>query len=378
MHILIAPDTFKASLAAPEAARAIQTGMLKGFPEAKYTLAPISDGGEGLLLALADALPNMTLHRIQVTGPQGKPVMARYGLMPEQKMAIIEWAEAAGLHSVVGKKQGMTATSTGVGELLLQAESQGATQFMIGLGGSATCDAAIGALSTLGFEFLNARGQRVALNGNGLSEIARIVADSPRAKAWQRHKITILHDVDNPFTGNQGAISYAKQKGTTATERRQLLQGFSHYAELLEKYTGKQIANIPGTGAAGGAGAGLYALLNAALLPGADWVLSQLKMAEKIQQADCIVVGEGSLDPQSLQGKAPIKIAALAKRHQKPVIALVGQYTLNAAQLQNAGITAVFSLTNGPMSKNAAILQTKIRLEVLALQIGKLLKICTL
>jgi glycerate kinase len=373
MRILIAPDTLKGSLNATEAANAIEAGLHLGLPNAECIKIPISDGGEGFLSTLASIFPNMQKESANVTGPQGLPLLAHYGFIPAQKTAFIEWAEAAGLHAVPTNKQhALSAQSTGIGQLIKKAGQQGAKRLIIGLGGSATCDGAVGALAVMGFRFLDKAGKPISPDAAGLLKLEQIETDA--AGDFKHHQeIIVLHDVNNPLTGKAGAVVYAKQKGATPKERQLIQQAFTQYARVLEAYTQKSIQSISGTGAAGGAGAGLYALLNAQLMPGADWILKHLNMAEKIQATDCVIVAEGSLDAQSLQGKAPLKIAALAKKYNKPVIALVGKNSLNTDQLDTAGITAVFSLANGPMSKKTAFSQAKIQLQNLSQQLGRCL-----
>jgi glycerate kinase len=373
MRILIAPDTLKGSLSASEAANAIEAGLRLGLPNAVCTKIPVSDGGEGFLSAVVSIFPDMQIQFANVMGPQGLPLLAHYGFIPAEKTACIEWAEAAGLHAIqTNKPHALSAQSTGIGQLIKQAGQQGAKRLIIGLGGSATCDGAVGALAVLGFRFLDKTGKAISPNARGLLDLVQIEADT--TGDFKRYEeIIVLHDVNNPLTGKAGAMMYAKQKGATSKERFLIQQAFTQYAKILEAYTQKSIQSISGTGAAGGAGAGLYALLNAQLTPGADWVLKHLNMSEKIQAADCVIVAEGSLDIQSLQGKAPLKVAALAKKYNKPVIALVGKNTLNAAQLDVAGITAVFSLTNGPMSKKIALSQANIQLQNLSQQLGRCL-----
>jgi glycerate kinase len=373
MRILIAPDTLKGSLSATAAAEAIETGLRAGFPQLTCLKVPMSDGGEGFLATLSSLFPEMRILSETVTGPQGTPRLAHYGFIPDRQTAVIEWAEAAGLHDLKkAELRPLTAQSTGVGQLIKKAAEQGAKRLIIGLGGSATCDGAIGALSELGFQFLDKQGKSISLDAAGLLNLIQIKADD---KGAFRHftEFLVLHDVNNPLTGKSGALMYAKQKGATLSDRRLIQQAFDQYARVLENYTQKPIQLIRGTGAAGGAGAGLYALLKARLFPGAEWILEQLNMAEKIQSVDCVVVSEGSLDIQSLQGKAPLKIAALAKKYGKPVIALVGKNKLNTAELDMAGITAVFSLTNGPMSQKAALSQANIQLQNLSQQLGRCL-----
>lgn len=370
MRILIAPSTLKGSLSAFDAAHAIQSGLQAALPNVKCLTVPISDGGEGFLSTLSSIFPEMQNESVKVSGPQGKAILAHYGFISAQKTAYIEWAEAAGLHNLpVTEQHALTAQSTGVGQLMRKAQEKGATRLIIGLGGSATCDGAIGALSEIGFRFLNQSGHKISPNAAGLLDLVKIETD------YTHHfeEVIVLHDVNNPLTGNAGAIVYAKQKGATAAERVQIKKAFRQFAAVLEKHTQRHIQSIPGTGAAGGAGAGLYALLNAQLIPGADWILKQLEMAEKMPLIDCVIVAEGSLDTQSLQGKAPLKIAALAKKYNKPVIALVGKNSLNIDQLNAAGITAAFSLNNGPMSKKAALAQARIQLENLSQQLGRCL-----
>jgi glycerate kinase len=373
MRILIAPDTLKGSLSAVDAANCIEAGLHAALSTVECIKIPMSDGGEGFLATIAQVFPYMQQKTKTVTGPRGKPILARYGFIAREETAVIEWAQGAGLHGLPATEQdALTAQSTGIGELMRHAEAQGATRFIIGLGGSATCDGGIGALSQLGFHFLNKTGKTIEPNARGLLELDQIVED--KHSSFKRYpEITVLYDVNSPLTGHRGAILYAKQKGATSRECAQIKQAFTHYGHVLDNYTQQAIQHIPGTGAAGGAGAGFHALLNAKLMSGAEWILNKLDMANIIKTVDCVIVSEGSLDAQSLSGKAPIKIATLAKKEAKPVIALVGKNTLGPEQLNATGITAVFSLTNGPMSKKTALTRGQLEMQHLSEQLGRLL-----
>ena len=348
MKILIAPDSFKESLSAAEAAAAIEAGFREALPQTEYVLTPIADGGEGTAQALVDALGG-SWRRVDATRPNGGRGAARYGLVERDRLAVIEMAEASGLELVPPEaRDPMTATSRGVGELMRDALDQGARRLLIGIGGSATNDAGAGMLQALGARLLDAAGEALPPGGAALARLARIdLADlDPRLAETT---LDIACDVTNPLTGPNGASHvFGPQKGATPAMAQALDQALARLAEIVARDLGVPVADAPGAGAAGGLGAGLIAVCGARLRPGCEVVFEALDMERMLTEADLAITGEGRSDGQTLAGKAPCGLARLAKRVGTPVILISGALTRDAGALLGGGVDAMFSAALGP------------------------------
>ncbi|OMI25124.1 glycerate kinase [Bacillus haynesii] len=355
MKIVIAPDSFKESMTSLEAARSIEKGFKAVLPDAEYVNIPVADGGEGTVQALVDATGGDIVHQT-VTGPLGKPVKAAYGLLGDGKTAVIEMAEASGLHLVPpGQRNPLLTTTRGTGELILDAAEKGVSTIIIGLGGSATNDGGAGMAAALGAKFLNRDGEEIENSGGALAEIAKIDVSglNPKLKHIQ---FEAACDVDNPLTGPRGASAvFGPQKGANSEMTALLDQNLKHYAAAVKAELGCEIDSIPGAGAAGGLGAGLCAFLNAELKSGVDIVLDTLSFSERIKGADLVITGEGKIDGQTVSGKTPAGVAKRARSENIPVIAFAGSLGEGCELVYDIGISALFSIVPGISSLENAL-----------------------
>ncbi|MCY7755854.1 glycerate kinase [Bacillus haynesii] len=355
MKIVIAPDSFKESMTSLEAARSIEKGFKAVLSDAEYVNIPVADGGEGTVQALVDATGGDIVHQT-VTGPLGKPVKAAYGLLGDGKTAVIEMAEASGLHLVPpGQRNPLLTTTRGTGELILDATEKGVSTIIIGLGGSATNDGGAGMAAALGAKFLNRDGEEIENGGGALAEIAKIDVSglNPKLKHIQ---FEAACDVDNPLTGPRGASAvFGPQKGANSEMTALLDQNLKHYAAAVKAELGCEIDSIPGAGAAGGLGAGLCAFLNAELKSGVDIVLDTLSFSERIKGADLVITGEGKIDGQTVSGKTPAGVAKRARSENIPVIAFAGSLGEGCELVYDIGISALFSIVPGISSLENAL-----------------------
>ncbi len=365
MKFIVAPDKFKGSMKASEAALQIEKGLLQVLPRAEIHKFPLSDGGEGLVEALSSK-PGSSLITASVTGPAGQPVKAALGLIDEGKTGVIEMAAASGLALLRDEEKDPRLTTTrGTGELILTALDRGCKKLIIGIGGSATNDGGAGMARALGAKFFDNAGKCLREGGAALQGLERIDTSEldPRLK---QAEVLVACDVDNPLTGPQGASHiYGPQKGATDKTAEELDRALKKYARVLEKDLGAAVENVPGAGAAGGLGAGLIAFLEARLISGIELVLEALEIEKYLPGCSLLITGEGKLDAQSTYGKAPIGVARKAKAYQVPVIALSGQLEGELALFHQEGILACFAIADGPltlkesMGKGPYLLQTK-------------------
>jgi glycerate kinase len=325
MNILIAPDKFKGSLTAREVCTAIEAGLRETYPDAEIEHAPLADGGDGTLTVLREALhlrPRPLLSR----DPLGRPLEVTY--LERVDSAFIEVAAASGLVLLGQEERDPLLTTTfGTGLQLRDALAKGKTNIFLLLGGSATNDLGLGIAEALGFTFFDTGGAPLRPRGGRLSDIARI--EYPEDRPWEHADITLLCDVDNRLCGPAGAARmFAPQKGADLAAVEQLENGARHVARLLEAMTGQRVLNLPGSGAAGGIGAGMVALLGARLTPGFAMIAEQIGLEEKIRWADVVISGEGQLDQQSLHGKVIGGILDRCERSGTPCQLFAGRSTL--------------------------------------------------
>ncbi|WP_285769359.1 glycerate kinase [Peribacillus sp. SI8-4] len=341
MKVVIAPDSFKESLQADEVAKAIQAGFMSIFPKAEYHLLPIADGGEGTVKALVSAHKG-SIESISVTGPLGNPVEAKIAFSNGGKTAFIEMAEACGLHLVpLNRRNPMHTTSFGVGELMRHALDQGASELIIGVGGSSTNDGGVGMASALGYEFFDEQGKPVEGTGKDLFRITSL-SDLNRDRRLDSMKITVAADVENPLTGLNGATYiYGPQKGLPETMLNEMDQAMGSFYQIAGSHMGTDVSSLPGSGAGGGMGAGLLLFTGAQLKKGIDLVLEHLKVKEVCHDADIVIVGEGKMDGQTIYGKAPAGVAKCAPRKAK-VIAICGSVGEGTEALYEHGFDAIF------------------------------------
>ena len=323
MKIVVASDSFKGCLSSLEVGNAIERGILRSNPDAEIKVFPISDGGEGLSEALKKYYNTETVE-IEVTGPQFSKVKACYGYNPERQLAVMEMASAAGLPLVKGKKDPETATTYGVGEMIIDALDRGTTEFIIGIGGSATNDGGIGMLSALGFGFFDGSGRKVSPNALGLKNLVSIDATGAD-KRLKKCRFNVACDVDIPLCGDNGCSKiFAPQKGASPEDITEMDEWLDKYAELTRKVIAKSDKNIPGSGAAGGMGFAFRSYLNAELKPGIDLVIAYTGLETAIKVADLVITGEGRIDGQTAKGKVVSGVARVAKKYGKKVIAFCG------------------------------------------------------
>ncbi|MCX4722768.1 glycerate kinase [Streptomyces sp. NBC_01306] len=344
-RVLVAADKFKGSLTAVEVAERVTAGLRRIVPGVEIETLPVADGGDGTVAAAVAA--GFDRHEVRVTGPLGEQLTAAFAL--RDGVAVVEMAEASGLqHLPAGVFAPLTATTYGSGELLRAALDAGARSIVFGVGGSATTDGGAGMLAALGARFLDAAGQPVGPGGGGLSELA--TADlSGLDTRLAGTEIVLASDVDNPLTGPKGAPAvYGPQKGASPEQVAALDAALAHFAAVLEKSIGAgaaEAALAPGAGAAGGIGFGALVGLGASFRAGIDVMLDVLGFAPAVARATLVVTGEGSLDEQTLHGKAPAGVAAAARAAGKEVVAVCGRLTLPADVLGRAGIRRAYALT---------------------------------
>ncbi|MDM5225394.1 glycerate kinase [Cytobacillus sp. NJ13] len=374
MKIVIAPDSFKESLSALEAANAIERGFKFIFHEADYKKMPMADGGEGTVQSLVDATEGTIIERT-VTGPLGEPVKAFFGLMGDGKTAVIEMAAASGLHLVPSEKRNPLITSTwGTGELIAAAMDSGVQHIIIGIGGSATNDAGAGMIQALGGKLLNKTGSDIGPGGGSLAQLAAIDLSGLDSRLRDVH-FEVACDVDNPLTGTRGASAiFGPQKGATPEMVELLDQNLGHFADVIENALGKQFRHIEGAGAAGGIGGSLLAILNADLKKGIEIVLHAVDFENEVKDADLVITGEGKIDSQTIYGKTPIGVARAAKKHGIPVIGLAGSLSDDSDIVHEHGIDALFSIVPGVVTLPEALEKAAIYMERTARNIAASMK----
>ncbi|MFB3881991.1 MAG: glycerate kinase [Armatimonadota bacterium] len=355
MNIIVAPDSFKGSLTAMEAADAIVQGVRDVAPDAEIVSVPLADGGEGTMEALVRATEGR-IAGATVTGPMGEAVEAHYGVLGDDVTGVVEMAEAAGLSLVPAEKRDpRVATTFGVGELMLAALDAGCTQLIVGLGGSATNDGGAGMAQALGARLLGPDGKELRRGGGALAELARIDVSrlDPRIP---RTTIYAASDVTNPLCGPNGASAiYGPQKGADAQAVAELDKALWHYGGVIAEQLGVEVREMAGAGAAGGLGAGLIAFAGAKVRSGASLVLELLHFEEALEAADLVLTGEGRIDGQIEFGKAISGVALLAEKHGVPVVALTGCLAEDDEKLAKRGVAAVMPITAGPISEQEAM-----------------------
>lgn len=364
MRIVIAPDSFKESMTAATAAAAIERGVRHALPYAECDVLPIADGGEGTLDALALAL-KAERREVATVDALGRPVRAAFALAADG-LAVVEVAQAVGLELLAGRRDVMHATTTGVAALVLAALDAGATRLIVGLGGTATCDGGAGLLAGLGVRLLDASGQGLRPDPDGLAGLSSVDASEldRRIGFMAAAGITLACDVTNPLLGPDGAAAvFGPQKGATSAQVPVLEETLSRLADALVMAGFPDVSERAGAGAAGGLGAAFLAL-GAELRPGFAVVAEAIGLEQAIASADLVITGEGSLDAQTGSGKAPAGVAALAVRYGVPVLAFAGRVPDPEAALK-LGFEAVFpiadrvplaeALANGPALLEAAV-----------------------
>ncbi|MDH2428700.1 glycerate kinase [Sphaerisporangium sp. TRM90804] len=340
-HVLIAPDKFKGSLTAVEVAERVARGLGREHPGLPVETLPVADGGDGTVAAAVAC----GFERVETVaaGPTGEPVTAAYGL--RDGLAVVELAEASGLHRLPGGRLApLRATSEGTGDLIAAALAKGARRVVLGLGGSACTDGGSGMVRALGARLLDAHGRDLPPGGGALAGLRALdLSGFTRPGAG----FVVASDVDNPLLGPEGAAAvYGPQKGVGPDDLPLVEEGLARWADLVEREMGVRVRDRPGAGAAGGVGFAAMAFLGAGLQPGITLLLDLLGFSARLPGARLVITGEGSLDEQTLRGKAPAGVAAAAAAAGVPVVAVCGRRTLTDAQLRAAGIRQAFALTD--------------------------------
>ncbi len=348
MQIAAAPNAFRGSLSAFQAAACIAQGLQNSRLACDVALWPLADGGDGTLDVLMRGLGGERL-TLTVTGADGQPLRAELGLMSDGQTAVVELAQASGVEQIPRERRNaLTATTYGTGELIRAALEHGYRRLIVGLGGSATTDGGAGLAQALGAKLLDADGNPIPPGGVSLLKLARIDA-RPLRTLCAGADVVVLCDVDNPLTGERGAARvFAPQKGADEQMVETLDEALSHYAEILRRDVGADVEFLPGAGAAGGCAAGLVAFLNASITPGADTLIRLLGYEEQFDDLDLVITGEGKLDGQTAGGKAVRAIAARALAHGIPALALVGALACMPDEYRAFGIDAAWSIVPGP------------------------------
>ncbi len=372
MKIVVAPDSFKGSLSALKVSRAMERGIRKVNPKINVCLLPMADGGEGTVEALVTALGGEIIPTV-VTGPLGDPVNSFFGLLGDGTTAVIEMAAASGLPLVpAGRRNPLVTTSCGTGQLIRFALERGASQLIIGIGGSATNDGGAGMVQALGARLLDAEGRELAYGGGNLDLLHSIDMNGLDSRL-RESRIRVACDVTNPLCGPKGASAvFGPQKGATAEMVAVLDKNLNHYADVLEAATGKKVREMEGAGAAGGLGAALLAIFNADLLPGSRIVLDAGKADRLMEGADLVITGEGRTDSQTLYGKVPAGVAELAAKHHVPVVCISGGLTPDAVELYQHGFSGLFSITEGPISLEQAMTEAEPLVERAAERVARM------
>ncbi len=330
MRVLVAPDKFRGTLTARQAADAFATGWRRERPADEVELVAMADGGEGTMEAVVGSLGGRVV-AAQVTGPLGDRVEAAFGLAPsaEGLTGVVEMARASGLALLgAGRRDPLRATTRGTGELIAGAIDAGADRLVVCIGGSATNDGGVGMATALGGRFLDARGGQIRDGGHALVDLAHIDL-SAMHPGLARVSVTGACDVDNPLTGRSGAsVVYGPQKGATNDDVRLLDRALGHLAAVVERDLGVALRDESGAGAAGGLGFGLMAFCGASLRPGVQVVMDAVGLAERIARADLVITGEGSLDEQSLRGKTPAGVLQACTLAGVPAVIVCGRATI--------------------------------------------------
>ncbi|MCM3040691.1 glycerate kinase [Paenibacillus motobuensis] len=370
---VLAPDSFKESMTAKEVCIAMEKGLRKVYPQAKYIHVPMADGGEGTVQSLVDASSG-TLYEKEVTGPLGQPVKAQFGILGDGVTAAIEMASASGIHLVTKEtKNPLITTTYGTGELIAECLDRGVQQIIIGIGGSATNDGGAGMAEALGVKFLDSEGKSIPRGGGGLDKLATIDVSGldPRL---QEVSLIVASDVTNPLCGEHGASRvFGPQKGATPEMVLQLDNNLAHYSEVIQQQLGKDVRDYPGAGAAGGLGAGLLTFTRSTMQKGIEIVIEHTDLKNKLTEADYVFTGEGGIDFQTKFGKTPYGVAQAAKQLGKKVIAVAGYIGEGIDTLYDEGIDAVFGIVPGAADLEKALAEGAQNVERTCENIGRLI-----
>ena len=355
MKIIVSPDSFKGSCSAIEVADSIERAILEVNSTVQVVKMPVADGGEGTIDAITSCVP-AAIYELEVCDPMGNHAMAKYAVIENGETAIIEMAQASGLPMVpIDERNPLVATTYGTGQLMKDALEKGVKKMIIGIGGSATNDGGAGMLMALGASFKNIEGEEVAFGGGALADVVEIDLSEFDSRIFDT-EITVACDVTNPLTGENGAsYVYGPQKGATPEMVEELDTALAHFAKISAEKLGEDYSTYSGTGAAGGLGFALIAYCKAKFAAGIDIVLNVSGFEKELEDAALVITGEGRIDGQSVQGKVLYGIGTRAKERNVPVIAIGGAVRSDSEALLDHGITAMFSIANGPITLEYAM-----------------------
>lgn len=379
MKVVVAMDSFKGSMTSMEAGNAAKAGIER-VCGAEVVVKPLADGGEGTTQALVEGLGGRYVS-VEVTGPMGRKVQARYGILGDERTAVLEMAEASGILLVKAEERDPSrATTYGVGEMILDAMGRGCRKFLVGIGGSATSEGGTGMLQALGYRIADADGEPIR---PGLLDLDRIVSISAEKvpEALKECSFHIACDVKNPLCGENGAVYiFGPQKGVKEEEKQVFDRKLKHFADRTQEFTGKDNRMAEGAGAAGGLGfACLSYLPNVELKSGIEVVLEAVRLEQEIRDADLVLTGEGCLDGQTVMGKVPVGVARLAKKYDVGVLAFAGSVTGDAGACNTAGIDAFFPIVRGVTTLEEAMAskRAKENMTLSVEQVFRMIQICT-
>ena len=373
--IVLAPDSFKESMTAKEVCEAMERGIRKANSQIRCIHVPMADGGEGTMQSLVDATGGRVYSK-EVVGPLGNNVVAEYGILGNGEIGVIEMASASGIHLVDSEKRNPLITTTfGTGQLIKACLDKGVKKLLIGIGGSATNDGGAGFIQALGGRLLDENGDDLSYGGGALAKLHTIDL-SNLDERLKYVSVEVACDVNNPLCGKEGAsYVFGPQKGATREMIEILDQNLSHYAEVIKEQLGKDVISKAGAGAAGGLGAGLMAFLDVKLKSGIEMVIEYANLEEKVRDADMVWTGEGSIDFQTQYGKTPLGVAMIAKKYNKPVIALAGRVGNDIDVLYDKGIDAIVGIMRGVTSIEEALVKGPENVEKTSENIIRLLNI---
>ena len=359
MRILIATDSFKESLSAIEVADSIESGILHFRKDVDCVKIPLADGGEGTVEAVLNAVGGSKIP-VRVKDPLMRDIDGFWGQLPDKKTAILEMAVSSGLERLTHKERNPLITTTyGTGQLIRSALDRGCTKIFIGIGGSATNDGGAGMARALGAKLLNSRGIEIGDGGLYLADLSKIDLSGLDTRI-RDCEIIVISDVQNPLCGKNGAsFIYGPQKGADPEMVKRLDRNLMHFGNILESHFMNNIIEVPGAGAAGGLGAGLYAFCHAILRPGFETIADIVGLEEAIMETDLVITGEGKLDYQTKFGKVPFGVARMANKYKKPVIGIAGALGKGYQELYNLGFQSIFSISEQPGSLNKSLRNAK-------------------
>ena len=367
MRVVVAPDKFKGSLTAAQVAARVAAGLARAAPGVDVVQVPVADGGDGTLEAALSA--GYRRVEVRAEGPTGEPVDTAYA--ERDRVAVVELADVSGLGRLPGGRlAARTASSYGTGQVIAAALDAGCRRVVLGIGGSACTDGGAGMVQALGGRLSDARGEEVGRGGGALGAV-RSLDLAGLHPALSSAEVVVASDVDNPLLGPRGAAAvYGPQKGASPADLAELDAALARWADAVRRATGLDLAGAPGAGAAGGVGFAAVAVLGATLQPGIDLILDLVGFPAALAGAGLVITGEGSLDDQTLHGKAPAGVAAAARSAGVPVVAVAGRSLLAPADLQAAGIQAAYALTDLEPDPGRCMAEAGPLLELLAARVA--------